>query len=95
MVGPSEDGLCYVRLDSRGSAGGGMNAVTPQLLRMHNLYPTLTPVRMLDFNEDVVQCFDWNSKPLDSICRYINIRQQFYKYYDPQVGDSIPLAEYV
>jgi hypothetical protein len=95
VVGPSEDGLCYVRLDSRGSAGGGMNAVTPQLLRMHNIYPTLTPVRMLDFNEDVVQCFDWNSKPLDSICRYVNIRQQFYKYYDPQVGDSIPLAEYV
>jgi len=95
VVGPSEDGRCYVRLDSRGSAGGGMGAVTPQLSRMHNLYPTLTPMRMLDFNEDVIQCFDWNSRPLDYICSYVNIRQVFYKYADPQVGAAITLAEYV
>lgn len=95
VVGPSEDGRCYVRLDSRGSAGGGMAAVAPQLTRMHNLYPTLAPVQILDFNEDVIQCFDWSSRPLDSICRYINIRQQFYKYVDPQIGATISLSEYV
>lgn len=95
VVGPSEDGRCYVRLDSRGSAGGGLGAVAPQLVRMHNLYPTLRPVQMLDFNDDVIQCYDWSSRPLDSICRVINIRQQFYKYYDPQIGQQISLAEYV
>lgn len=95
VVGPSEDGRCYVRLDSRGSAGGGLPAVNPQLVRMHNLYPTLRPIQVLDFNEDVIQCFDWSSRPLDSICRYVNIRQQFYKYYDPQIGNSITLQEYV
>ena len=95
VVGPSEDGRCYVRLDSRGSAGGGLRAVTPQLIRMHNLYPTLEPAQMLDFNEDVIQCYDWSSRPLDSICNIINIRQQFYKYYDVQIGQTIQLEEYV
>ena len=95
VVGPSEDGRCYVRLDSRGSAGGGLGAVMPQLTRMHNLYPTLEPVQVLDFNEDVIQCYDWSSRPLDSICRFINIRQQFYKYYDAQIGQAITLEEYV
>lgn len=95
VVGPSEDGRCYVRLDSRGSAGGGLAAVTPQLANMHNLYPTLSPVKMLDFNENVIQCFDWNSRPLATYCSVVNIRQQFFKYYDPQIGNSITLQEYV
>lgn len=95
VVGPSEDGRCYVRLDSRGSAGGGLVAVTPQIQRLHTYYPTLQPVLLKDFNEDVIQCYDWSSRPLDSICKYINIRQQFYKYYDAQVGTAIDLAAYV
>lgn len=95
VVGPSEDGRCYVRLDSRGSAGGGLVAVTPQIQRLHTYYPTLQPVLLKDFNEDVIQCYDWGSRPLDSICKYINIRQQFYKYYDAQVGTVIDLAAYV
>lgn len=95
VVGPSEDGRCYVRLDSRGSAGGGLGAVTPQIQRLHTYYPTLQPVLLKDFNEDVIQCYDWSSRPLDSICKYINIRQQFYKYYDAQVGTAIDLAAYV
>jgi hypothetical protein len=95
VVGPSEDGKCYVRMDSRGSAGGGLGAVYPQLSRMHQLYPTLYPELLLDFNEDVIQCYDWSSRPLDSICRVINIRQQFYKYADPQIGRSLTLEEYV
>lgn len=95
IVGPSEDGRCYVRLDSRGSANGGLGAVRPQLPNMHNLYPTLTPVMILDFNENVIQCFDWNSKPIENVCSHINIRQQFFKYYDPQIGNTISLEEYV
>jgi hypothetical protein len=95
IVGPSEDGNCYVRIDSRGSAGGGIGAVTPQIQRLHTYYPTLKPTLLLDFNENVIQCYDWSSRPLDSICKVINIRQQFYKYADPQIGASISLEEYV
>lgn len=95
VVGPSEDGNCYVRIDSRGSAGGGLGAVLPQVQRLHTYYPTLQPVLLKDFNENVIQCYDWSSRPLDSICKVINIRQQFYKYADPQIGASISLEEYV
>lgn len=95
VVGPSTDGKCYVRVDSRGSAGGGLPAVNKQLPQMHNLYPTLTAVSLLDFNDNVFKCFDWNGKPLDSVCTYVNIRQHFFKYYDSQVGTSISLADYV
>jgi hypothetical protein len=95
IVGPSEDGNCYVRIDSRGSAGGGVGAVTPQIQRLHTYYPTLQPVLLKDFNEDVIQCYDWSSRPLDSICKVINIRQHFYKYADPQIGQSITLEQYV
>jgi hypothetical protein len=95
IVGPSEDGHCYVRIDSRGSAGGGLGAVTPQIQRLHTYYPTLKPVLLKDFNENVIQCYDWSSRPLDSICRVINIRQHFYKYYDSQIGQTIALEEYV
>lgn len=95
VVGPSEDGKCYVRVDSRGSAGGGLPAVNKQLPRMHNLYPTLTAVKLLEFNENVIKCYDWNGNPLDSVCSFVNIRQHFFKYYDNQVGNSITLEDYV
>lgn len=95
VVGPSEDGKCYVRIDSRGSAGGGLPAVNKQLPRMHNLYPTLTSVKLLEFNENVIKCFDWNGNRLDSVCSFVNIRQHFFKYYDSQVGNSITLEDYV
>lgn len=95
VVGPSEDGKCYVRVDSRGSAGGGLPAVNKQLPRMHNLYPTLTSVKLLEFNENVIKCFDWNGNRLDSVCSFVNIRQHFFKYYDSQIGNSITLEDYV
>lgn len=95
VVGPSEDGKCYVRVDSRGSAGGGLPAVNKQLPRMHNLYPTLTAVKLLEFNENVIKCYDWNGNRLDSVCSFVNIRQHFFKYYDSQVGNSLTLEEYV
>ncbi len=95
VVGPSEDGRCYVRIDSRGSAGGGLPAVNKQLPRMHNLYPTLTAVPLLEFNENVIKCFDWSGIRLDSVCSYVNIRQHFFKYYDNQIGNSVSLEDYV
>jgi len=95
VVGPSEDGKCYVRVDSRGSAGGGLPAVNKQLPRMHNLYPTLNSVKLLEFNENVIKCYDWNGNRLDSVCSFVNIRQHFFKYYDSQIGNSITLEDYV
>jgi hypothetical protein len=95
VVGPSEDGKCYVRIDSRGSAGGGLPAVNKQLPRMHNLYPTLNSVKLLEFNENVIKCYDWNGNRLDSVCSFVNIRQHFFKYYDSQIGSTITLGDYV
>jgi hypothetical protein len=95
VVGPSEDGKCYVRVDSRGSAGGGLPAVNKQLPRMHNLYPTLNSVKLLEFNENVIKCYDWNGNRLDSVCSFVNIRQHFFKYYDSQIGSTITLEDYV
>ena len=94
VVGPSTDGKCYVRFDSRGSAGGGVRAVENQLPTMHNYYPTLTDVKVLEFNENVIKCFDWNGNPVGAYCSYVNIRQHFYKYYDKQVDETISLEEY-
>ena len=94
VVGPSTDGKCYVRFDSRGSAGGGVRAVENQLPTMHNYYPTLTDVKVLEFNENVIKCFDWNGNAVGAYCSYVNIRQHFYKYYDKQVDVTISLEEY-
>jgi len=94
VVGPSTDGRCYVRFDSRGSAGGGVRAVENQLPTMHSYYPTLNEVKVLEFNENVTKCFDWNGNPLSSYTSYVNIRQHFFKYYDLQVDASITLEEY-
>jgi LysM repeat protein len=94
VVGPSADDKCYVRIDSRGSAGGGLAAMEKQLPSMHALYPSLTSVKLLEFNENVIKCFDWNGNPLNSICSSINICQHFYKYYDSQVDVTVSLEEY-
>ena len=80
VVGPSEDGRCYVCIDSRGSANGGLGAVIPQTRRMHNLYSGMEPELLLDFDEDVVQCFEGDGTPISLYCSYVNIRQMFYKY---------------
>jgi LysM repeat protein len=94
IVGPSTDGRCYVRIDSRGSAGGGLAAVEKQLPQMHGLYQKLTSVKFLEFNEDVIKCYSWNGNPVNTICSFVNIRQHFYKYYDSQVDSTISLEEY-
>lgn len=89
IVGPSEDGNCYACIDSRGSANGGLRAVNPQLPKMHALYPGMEPTLLLDFNEDVVQCFDGDGQPVPSYTDYINIRQMFYKYATNCYSDSL------
>lgn len=95
VVGPSADGKCYVNVDSRGSAGGGLPAVQKQCPRMHRIHTGLVPVKLLEFNDNVIQCYDWHGNKLDSAYRSINIRQHFYKYYDPRIGTSISLDDLV
>ena len=80
IVGPSRDGFSYVRMDSRGSAGGYLRAVQKQLPRMHKLYPDLKPVKFLEFNENVIVCYTWDGKMLDNYCSMLNIQQHFFKY---------------
>ena len=89
VVGPSEDGKCYACVDSRGSANGGESAVNKQLPRMHDLYSSMKPNLLLDFNENVVQCFQWNGTPVSNYCSYVNIRQKFYKYSTNCYDDSL------
>jgi LysM repeat protein len=93
VVGPSLDGRCYMSVDSRGSAGGGLSAVQKQCPRMHRLHSNLIPVKQLEFNDNVLQCYDWNSVKLDTVTNAINIQQHFYKYYDPQIGGTVTLAQ--
>jgi len=80
VVGPSKDGNCYACIDSRGSAGGGLSAVNKQLYTMHSKYSGMEPVMLLDFNDNVIQCYEGDGTPLTAYCTYVNIRQKFYKY---------------
>ena len=82
VVGPSADGTCYVKIDSRGSAGGGIRQVEKQLPRMHSLYPSLKGIKFMEFNEDVIVCFDSYGNPLPEYTNTVNILQHFYKYRD-------------
>lgn len=93
VVGPSSDGKCYMHVDSRGSAGGGLVAVQKQCPRMHRLHSDLIPVKLLEFNDNVLQCYNWHGVKLDSVTNTINIQQHFYKYYDPQIGNTVTLEE--
>jgi len=97
VVGPSEDGACYTKIDSRGSAGGGIRQVEKQLPRMHSLYPTLKAVKLLEFNENVIVCFDSYGNPLPEYTNTINIMQHFYKYkdqsYTSKPSDQIALKD--
>lgn len=93
VVGPSQDGRCYMHVDSRGSAGGGLAAVQKQCPRMHRLHAAMIPVKLLEFNDNVLQCYDWHGMKLDTVTSMINIQQHFYKYYDPQIGNTIALEE--
>jgi LysM repeat protein len=80
VLGPSTDGRSYVRIDSRGSAGGGIPAVEKQLHNMHRLYPDMKAHKFLEFNENVKVCYDWNGNQLCDFKGTVNIRQHFYKY---------------
>lgn len=80
VLGPSTDGRSYVRIDSRGSAGGGIPAVEKQLPHMHRLYPDMKAHKLMEFNENVKVCYDWNGNQLCDFKGTVNIRQHFYKY---------------
>jgi LysM repeat protein len=80
ILGPSTDGRSYVRIDSRGSAGGGISAVEKQLPNMHKLYPDMKAIKLMEFNENVKVCYDWNGNQLCDFKGTVNIRQHFYKY---------------
>ena len=99
IVGPSRDGFSYVRMDSRGSAGGYLRAVQKQLPRMHKLYPDLKPVKFLEFNENVIVCYTWDGKMLDNYCSLLNIQQHFFKYrkryYDEKTLKSESLLDVI
>lgn len=95
VVGPSTDGKCYLNVDSRGSAGGGIPAVQKQCPRMHRIHSELVPEKVLEFSDNVIQCYDWHGNVLDSARNCINIRQHFYKYYDPRIGTTITLDDFV
>ena len=88
VVGPSSDNHCYTRIDSRGSANGGRPAVEKQIPSIHLRHSKLIPVKLLEFNNDVLQYYDWKGNKLDTIKKFINIQQYFYKYYDPKF-DSV------
>jgi len=94
VVGPSTDGKCYVKVNSRGSAGGGRSAVEQQLPSMHRNYAELKPVKVIEFSEDVIQCYDWKGNPLDSFYSKVNIQQYFYKYADLRIGNTVELEDY-
>lgn len=80
VLGPSTDGKSYVRVDSRGSAGGGLSAVSKQLPRMHRIYDGMSAHKFLEFNENVKVYYDWNGNQLCDFKGSVNIRQHFYKY---------------
>ena len=68
--------------------------VTPTQTLTPTITPTLTATKLLEFNENVVKCYDWNGTQLNSYCSAVNIRQHFYKYYDTQIDTAISLEEY-
>jgi len=79
-IGPSTDGNTYEEIDSRGSAGGGENAVDGQLRRMHSRHSGLTPVLVKYYNETIPKYYDVNGNKLSNSRGNINIQQKFYKY---------------
>jgi LysM repeat protein len=93
VLGPSTDGRSYVRIDSRGSAGGGIPAVEKQLHNMHRLYPDMKAHKFLEFNENVKVCYDWNGNQLCDFKGTVNIRQHFYKYAANDVAIVPPVQD--
>jgi LysM repeat protein len=93
VLGPSTDGRSYVRIDSRGSAGGGIPAVEKQLHNMHRLYPDMKAHKFLEFNENVKVCYDWNGNQLCDFKGTVNIRQHFYKYAANNVAIVPPVQD--
>lgn len=93
VVGPSLDGRSYVRIDSRGSAGGGLQAVQKQLPRMFNKYPDFQAHKLMELNENVKVCYDWHGNQLCDFNGTINIRRHFYKFSAPPNVEIPPVED--
>ena len=93
VVGPSTDGHSYVRIDSRGSAGGGLSAVQKQLPRMMKRHPNFQAHKLMEFNENVKVCYDWHGNQLCDFNGTINIRQHFYKFSAPPNVEIPPVED--
>jgi LysM repeat protein len=93
VVGPSTDGRNYVRIDSRGSAGGGLSAVHKQLPRMMKKHPNFQAHKLMEFNENVKVCYDWSGNQLCDFNGTINIRQHFYKFSAPANVEIPPVED--
>lgn len=93
VVGPSIDGRSYVRIDSRGSAGGGLHAVQKQLPLMLKKHPNLQAHKLMEFNENVKVCYDWHGNQLCDFNGTINIRQHFYKFSAPPNVEIPPVED--
>ncbi len=93
VVGPSTDGYSYVRIDSRGSAGGGLAAVKKQLPRMMKKHPNFQAHKLMEFNENVKVCYDWSGNQLCDFDGTINICQHFYKFSAPPNVEIPPVED--
>lgn len=93
VVGPSTDGRSYVRIDSRGSAGGGLHAVQKQLPLMLKKHPNLQAHKLMEFNENVKVFYDWHGNQLCDFNGTINIRQHFYKFSAPPDIEIPPVED--
>jgi LysM repeat protein len=93
VVGPSTDGHSYVRIDSRGSAGGGLSAVQKQLPRMMKKHPNFQALKLMEFNENVKVCYDWHGNQLCDFNGTIHIRQHFYKFSAPPNVEIPPVED--
>lgn len=80
-IGESSDGNSYTNIDSRGSAGGGPSAIEPQLKKMFAKHPGKNHVLLLDFNINLIMCYDSHGIKKSNCNGQINIRQWFYKFY--------------
>jgi hypothetical protein len=91
-IGKSSDGHHYSQIDSRGSAGGGQNAVLGQLPQMHSYHPNKEESLVDWMDKTITMCFDNNGeerkdcvcqaeKDVSNFCKNkLNIQQAFYKY---------------
>jgi hypothetical protein len=76
----SFDGYSYEEFDSRGSAGGGENAVNGQLDNMKSYHTGMKPVQIYHYNKTIPVCFNSNGTKKPKCSGTINMQQKFFKF---------------